>query len=142
NGKLAVAIVACLAWSALVGLVNGVLVGVVGLNSLIVTLSIGQIVLGIAQWRQLHIVIESSVPPALSSYAADEFLGITLFFWTGLAITVLLALCLRYTTPGRRFQAVGANTQAAWFAGIRVRRYIVSAYVGAALLYGAAGIML
>jgi ribose/xylose/arabinose/galactoside ABC-type transport system permease subunit len=37
---------------------------------------------------------------------------------------------------------VGANQRAAWVAGIRVERYVVSAYVGAALLYGGAGILL
>jgi ribose transport system permease protein len=142
NANLATAIAACLGWSALVGLVNGVLVGVVGLNPLIVTLAVGQIVLGLAQWRLTHIVVESAVPSALSSWAQDEFLGVTLLFWTGAAVTVFVALCLRYTSVGRRFQAVGANPQAAWVAGVKVRRHIVFAYVAACVLYGVAGIML
>ena len=47
GSKLAVAIVLCLAFSALIGLVNGLLVGIVGLNALIVTLAVGQIVTGV-----------------------------------------------------------------------------------------------
>jgi ribose/xylose/arabinose/galactoside ABC-type transport system permease subunit len=65
-----------------------------------------------------------------------------MLFWVGVAITIVLAVLLRYTTVGRRFQVVGANRQAAWIAGIRVQRYVVLAYVVAAVLYGAAGILL
>ena len=60
NDKLAVAILICLGWSALIGLVNGVLVAVAGLNPLIVTLAVGQIVLGIANERHDQIVVESA----------------------------------------------------------------------------------
>ena len=111
NDKLAVAILICLGWSALIGLVNGVLVAVAGLNPLIVTLAVGQIVLGIANERHDQIVVESAVPPALSDWAQHKVLGISLLFWTGLAITLLLAVCLRFTIIGRRFQAVGANSR-------------------------------
>ena len=83
NDKLAVAILICLGWSALIGLVNGVLVAVAGLNPLIVTLAVGQIVLGIANERHDQIVVESAVPPALSDWAQHKVLGISLLFWTG-----------------------------------------------------------
>ncbi|HEY1369980.1 MAG TPA: ABC transporter permease [Gaiellaceae bacterium] len=142
NDRLAIAIVACLAWSALIGLVNGLLVGVAGLNALIVTLAVGQIAVGVTVGYARSIANESAVPPALSSWATDEFLGISWLFWVGLLLTIALALALRYTTVGRRFQLVGANSRAAWIAGIRVQRYVVLAYVAAAVLYGVAGILL
>ena len=63
-------------------------------------------------------------------------------FWVGVWLTVAVALLLRYTPLGRRFQVVGANTRAAWIAGIHVQRYVVMAYVGAAALYGVAGMLL
>ena len=44
NGRLALGILACLGLGAAVGLVNGILVGIVRLNPLIVTLAVGQIV--------------------------------------------------------------------------------------------------
>src|ERR671936_957045 len=44
NGRLPVAILVCVAVGALVGLVNGVFVGLFRLNPLIVTLAVGQIV--------------------------------------------------------------------------------------------------
>jgi ribose/xylose/arabinose/galactoside ABC-type transport system permease subunit len=57
-------------------------------------------------------------------------------------LTIFVALFLRYSSPGRRFQAVGANPRAAWMAGIRVRTHVVFAYTAAGALYGAAAILL
>ena len=55
---------------------------------------------------------------------------------------VAVALVLRYTTAGRRFQAVGANPRAAWMAGLRVRTHVVFAYTAAGILYAVAAILL
>jgi ribose transport system permease protein len=142
NDQLGTTIVICLAWSALIGFVNGVLIGVAQLNPLIVTLAVGQILLGIANWYAGGIPNESAVPSGLSSFATDRFLGISLTFWVGVLLTVLLALCLRQTPVGRRLQAVGANPRAAWLAGVHIRVHVVLAYVAASVLYGVAGILL
>jgi ribose transport system permease protein len=107
-----------------------------------VTLAVGQIVIGITVGYARTIANESSVPPALSSWAIRDFLGVQWIFWVGVISAVALALFLRYTTVGRRFQLVGANPRAAWIAGIHVQRYVILAYVGAAVLYGTAGVLL
>ena len=78
----------------------------------------------------------------LSSWAAEKPLGISVVFWTGAAITIVVALLLRYTVVGRRFQAVGANPRAAWMAGLHVRTYVVFAYTAAGILYGVAAVLL
>src|SRR3990170_1126681 len=57
-------------------------------------------------------------------------------------LTIFVALFLRYTAAGRRFQAVGANPRAAWMAGIHVRTHVVFAYTAAGALYGAAAVLL
>jgi ribose transport system permease protein len=142
NSRLPLAIVVCIGASALIGLVNGLLVSAGGLNPLIVTLAVGQIVIGVTVGYARSIANESAVPDGLSSWAINEFLGIGLIFWVGIALTITLALVLRYTAFGRRFQVVGANSRASWIAGIQVQRYVILAYVGAAMLYGIAGILL
>ena len=142
NGRIWVAIVVCLAWSALIGFVNGVLVSIGRLNPLIVTLAVGQIVIGVTVGYARTIANESAAPPGLSSWVIGDLFGVTRLFWIGLAITVVLTLALRYTTVGRRFQVVGANQRAAWIAGVHVQLYVIFAYVFAAVLYGAAGILL
>ena len=142
NHGLAVGILVCVALGALVGLVNGILVGIVRLNPLIVTLAVGQIVLAYSSKYAREHTISLQVPDELASWAARKPLGITAVFWTGAAIAVVVALLLRYTTAGRRFQAVGANPRAAWMAGLRVRSHVVFAYTAAGILYSLAAILL
>jgi ribose transport system permease protein len=140
--RLALGLLACLGLGAGVGLVNGILVGIVRLNPLIVTLAVGQIV---AAWS-LRYARENTnslqVPNALTSWAADKPIGLSSVFWTGAGITLVVALLLRYTASGRRFQAVGANPQAAWMAGLHVRTHVVFAYTAAGTLYAMAAILL
>lgn len=142
DGNLPLAIVVCLAASLLVGFVNGLLIGVVGLNPLIVTLAVGQIVTGVTVGYARTIANESAVPAALGSFGVDQFLGVSSIFWVGVGLALVLALVLRYTTVGRRFQLVGANSRSAWIAGIHVQRYVILAYTAAAGLYAGAGILL
>ena len=134
NDKLAVALFVCLALSALVGLINGLLVGVAGLNSLIVTLAVGLIADGChRRLRDEHRERVGSAAGVLLLGHAPARRGSAGSSGWASPSTIVLALVLRYTTVGRRFQAVGANPRAAWIAGISVRRYVVLAYVGAAV---------
>jgi ribose transport system permease protein len=142
NSHLALAILACIGVGALVGLVNGIFVGVLKLNPLIVTLAVGQIVLAWGLKYSRDVASGENVPGALSSWAAEKPLGVSSVFWTGAAIAVAIALVLRYTAAGRRFQAVGANPRAAWMAGVHVRTHVVFAYTAAGTLYAGAAVLL
>jgi ribose transport system permease protein len=142
NGRLALGILACLGLGALVGLANGIFVGILRLNPLIVTLAVGQIVLAWGLRYSRGVTNESDVPQALSSWAAEKPLGISVVFWTGAAVTLAVALALRYTAAGRRFQAVGANPRAAWMAGLHIRTHVVFAYTAAGFLYATAALLL
>jgi ribose transport system permease protein len=144
NHRLVLGMLACIGLGAAVGLANGILVGIVRLNPLIVTLAVGLIVLAYSEhyYYTGNIVNKPGVPPALATWATHKPLGISAVFWTGAAIAVALALLLRYTAPGRRFQAVGANPRAAWMAGLHVRTHVVFAYTAAGALYGVAAILL
>jgi len=142
NGRLALAILACVGLGALVGFTNGIFVGVLKLNPLIVTLATGQIVLAWGLKYSRDVASGENVPSALSSWASEKPLGISSVFWTGAAVTVAVALVLRYTAAGRRFQTVGANPRAAWMAGVHVRTHVVFAYTIAATLYAGAAVLL
>ena len=126
--------------AAIIGLVNGLLVGGLGLNALIVTLAVGQIVSGFAFRYYATEAIQTPVPPALVAWTSVRFLGVTRIFWIGVVLTVVLILIFRYTTLGRRFQVVGANPTASRIAGLRVNLNQVTTYVIAAIFYAAAGV--
>jgi ribose transport system permease protein len=140
--RLALGVLASVGVGALVGLVNGVLVAVVRLNPLIVTLATGQIALAWSVRYNREVASNPYVPQALSSWAGHKPLGVSSVFWTGAALTLLVAFALRYTAAGRRFQAVGANPRAAWMAGLHVRTHAAFAYVAAGALYGGAAVLL
>lgn len=142
DDRLVPAIAVALGVSALIGLVNGLLVGVLKLNALIVTLAVSQVIRGIGIDYAAKVANEASVPNNLSTWATTQFLGFSYIFWVGILVAVILTLLLGYTVPGRRFQSVGANPRAAQIAGIPVKLYVVFAYAGAGMLYGMAGILL
>jgi len=140
--KLIPAIIAALVVASLCGLLNGLIIGVLKLNALIVTLAVGGIVYGAAIGYSTSIARESSVPPLFASWLRIQFLDISVSLWISLLVTLLIVLFFRYTAVGRRFQAVGANSVAAWIVGIRVNAYVILAYVIAGFLYGLSGILL
>jgi ribose transport system permease protein len=143
NDRLVSAIFVVLGWAVVIGLVNGIFVAVLEFNPLIVTLSVGLVLEGLTVRYRFGTANESAVPPSLSNWVFRKpALGISWVFWVGLLLTAVLALVLRSTSAGRRFRSVGANPRAAWIAGIRVRRYVVSAYIASALAAGAGAILL
>ena len=142
DSRIWIAALTAVGVAALIGLVNGILIGGLKLNALIVTLAVGQIVLGIVNRYVRTFPVQSAVPVGLSDWAGSRFLGVSPIFWIGVVITVFLILGLRYTTVGRRFQAVGANPVSSQVMGVRVMLNQILVYVVAAMFYAVAGIAL
>jgi ribose/xylose/arabinose/galactoside ABC-type transport system permease subunit len=140
--RIGVAIVTALAVAAAIGAVNGILIGGLKLNALIVTLAVGQVVSGIVARYVRTFPVQSAVPEGLSDWTSNRILGISPIFWIGLGVTVLLILALRYTTVGRRFKVVGANPVASNVVGLRVTLNQILVYVAASVLYAVAGVAL
>ncbi|HJQ77759.1 MAG TPA: ABC transporter permease [Acidimicrobiia bacterium] len=142
DGRIAIAILTAAGVGALIGLVNGLLIGGLRLNALIVTLAVGQVVAGAVARYGRTFPVQSRVPEAWTDWTFTRILGISPVFWVGVVITLLLILGFRYTAIGRRFQVVGANPIASEVVGIRVRLNQILVYVAAAVLYAIAGVAL
>ena len=142
NDKIWIAVGTAIAVAALIGLVNGLLIGGLKLNALITTLAVGLIVAGIVNRYASTFPVQSRVPPALSDWTSSRLLGVSPVFWLGFALTVVLIVGLRYTAVGRRFQAVGANPVASHVVGVRVNLNQILVYVAAAVFYAVAGMVL
>jgi ribose transport system permease protein len=141
DDRLFEAIVTVFVVAVVIGLVNGFLVAVFELNPLIVTLSTSLILLGINTEYRAKNAQNTAVPDRLADFVLiDKWLGISKTFWFVAVVTIALGVVLRSSTVGRRFQAVGANRRAAWMAGIRVKLYVIGAYVGASIAGGMAAI--
>lgn len=142
DSRIWLAVAAAVGVAALIGLVNGVLIGGIKLNPLIVTLAVGQVTVGLVNRYVRSFPVQSPVPPAWSEWASTRILGISPIFWVGLGVTLLLIVVLRYTSFGRRFQVVGANPVASQVVGVRVTFNQIMVYVAASALYAVAGVAL
>jgi ribose transport system permease protein len=142
DSRIWIAILTAVGVAALIGLVNGILIGGLKLNALIVTLATGQIVIGIVSRYVRTFPVQSAVPAGLSDWAASRFLGVSPIFWVGVAVTAFFIVALRYTSVGRRFQIVGANPVSSQVIGLRVTLTQILVYVAAAVLYAIAGVTL
>ena len=142
DDRILLAVLTALGVAALIGLVNGILIGGLRLNPLIVTLAVGQVVTGVIARYVRTFPVQSPVPTGMSSWTSNRILGVSPIFWIGLAVTVVVILTLRYTSVGRRFQVVGANPVASQVVGVRVTLNRILVYSVAAMLYATAGIAL
>ncbi len=131
----------CVALGLVVGLVNGVLIVKVRASSMIVTLAVAMILLGIvialSQFRA-----PGDAPEFLRELARRRVLGVPLPVLAWLAVLVPVALFLRLTVFGRTLDAVGVNPQAAALSGLPHLRVIFSAHVVSALVSVLCGFIL
>jgi len=135
------AIVVALLSGVAVGIVNGGLVVLLGLDSLVTTLGMSAFVSGIVLWisgsRTIGGVSETLVDPVTVS----RFLGIPLVFYYGLALCVVLWYLLEFTPLGRRLLFVGRGRSAARLGGVRVGRVRFGAFVASSAFAAAAGVL-
>jgi ribose transport system permease protein len=139
---LPVAILVTLGACFLVGLVNGLLVVRVGINSLITTLATGSILYGIVLWYTKGTVLFSNIPPSFGSISNSSFVTVPLPLWYGLALILAFELLLGYKPTGRRMYAIGGNRRASELVGIRVQRLVIGSFITAAVVAGMGGIII
>jgi len=135
------AIAVVLAIGLTVGMVNGALVVLLNIDSFIVTLGSGTVIQGVVLWISDSNTI-SGVSPALVEWVIqNRILGISLAFWYGLVLTVILAYVFSYTALGRRLLFVGRGRNVARLSGISVGRVRWGALAASAVIASAAGVI-
>lgn len=138
------AVVIALVLAALVGLVNGIGVGIFRVQPLIMTLATGLVALGGANvYQKLVITAGSRVPEPVATLGSGTSFGFfpnTLFLF--IPIALLIMFMLKRTGYGRMLYAVGDNPVAARLAGVRVWQVLLVLYVLSGLLAGIGGIVL
>ena len=134
------AVAAVLAIAAAVGLVNGAIVAVFGVNPLIATLGVGLILQGLLSASFNNFA--GSVPAAFQAVAYGA-IGPVPYSVLGLLLLGLAsAWVLGATRFGAHLYAVGGNAGGARLAGIRTELVIIQAHVVCSLLAGITGLYL
>jgi ribose/xylose/arabinose/galactoside ABC-type transport system permease subunit len=134
------AVVVVLIISTVLGFVNGVIISKSKTTPLIITLGMMYVYYGIG------LIISEGRPQSLGG--RFEFLGraqigpvpFTVILY--LLIFAFAFLLRRYTTYGRRLNAIGGNEVAAFLSGINVDLHVISIYSLSGLIVGLGGLVL
>jgi rhamnose transport system permease protein len=134
--------VAAVALGAVLGAFNGFLITRLGLPSLAVTIGTLTLYRGIAQGILPTDTI-GGFPSYLTNIGVVPIPGTRIPYSIGFfgALAVVFAVVLHATPLGRAIFAIGAGQQAAFFAGIRVKRIKFWLYVLSGVLSGFAGVL-
>ena len=135
------AIIASLVMALVWGLINGLLIVSVGINSVVVTLGVSSVAAGLGFLLSQETTV-SGIDPALAVVATGRFLDLPLLFWYGIVLVIIVAYIMQATPIGRNMLFVGSNRAVAKLAGISVTRVRLGAYLSSAALCGLGGVIL
>ncbi|UWR10673.1 ABC transporter permease [Sulfitobacter mediterraneus] len=136
------AVLIAMSMGLVVGVVNGIGVGVVRVHPLIMTLGTGLIATGCMQVYQRLVINAGSEIPAVLSWLGT---GRTFSMPNGLFLFVPFALfvfwLMRFTGFGRLLFALGSNENAAKLSGVRAWQVYVALYALSGLIAALAGLL-
>lgn len=134
-----IAVIVCLS----VGILNGLVVVVLKIDSFIGTLGTGFIVSAlISEVTNNNPVQSSKLDGAFTSMSVHLLFGIRQAFWFAVILAVILWLFMEYSSTGRRLYAAGFNPDAARLAGIKVDRLRFGSLLASSAIAAFAGVML
>lgn len=137
---LPMAIVLALFTGLAVGAINGVLVTVIGVNSLIVTLG------GLAAFRGAAFLVADGQTVLVKGFSylgsGRPFANIPMPVILLIIVGLIIFFVLKYTVYGRQVYAIGANPVAARLVGIRSGRVLFIAFLASGLGTAIAGLIL
>ena len=135
------AILVAVAAGVLVGAVNGALVTLLELESLVVTLGSGTFVSGVTLWISDSNTIGGISASLVDPVIAWDLLGIPLSFFYGLLLCAIVWLVLDHAPVGRRLLFTGRGRDVARLSGVRVGRVRFGALVTAGGIAAVAGVL-
>lgn len=113
---------------AAIGAINGFLVSVVGINSIITTLGTLAIFRGLAYFYATESLLINN-KPFIKIGRGFLFNHIPLTFIYMIVILLTIYFCLKYTKFGRNIYSIGANVHAARLAGIGTNNNVFFAFI-------------
>lgn len=131
-----------MAFGAVLGAVNGLVVTIAGVPSLVITLGTLYIFRGISNaWAGSTQYFIGNEPAAFGNLSVQTLFGIPLFAIAALIVVIIGAVFMFSTRAGRDLYAIGSDTDAARLFGIRVNARVVGAFIASGALSGLAGVL-
>src|SRR5260370_2827721 len=141
---IAAGIAAGIIAGAAVGLANGLVIAFLNVNPFITTLGTMVLVRGVVFLITGGAPVsgETGLPGEFIAFGSERFLGIHYLVCVPAVLLAVLFFVLHASPYGRRVYATGGGREAAYLAGVPVRRVIASTYVWCGALAGVPGVML
>ena len=117
-----------------VGVVNGALVVLLDIDSLIATLGSSTFIAGVVLWVSNSQTISGVSNTLINLVVVDRFLGIPLEFYYGIALGLVIFYVFEFMPIGRRLLFVGRGRSVARLSGIHVARLRWGALVVSGLI--------
>jgi ribose transport system permease protein len=139
---VAPAVMIALSCGVVVGVVNGIGVGVVRVHPLIMTLGTGLIATGCLQvYQRIFINAGSEVPGFLVWLGTGRTAGMPNGLFMFIPFALFILWLMRYTGFGRLLFALGSNEKAAKLSGVRAWQVYIALYALSGLIAALAGLL-
>jgi rhamnose transport system permease protein len=139
---IVVVFLAGMAFGALLGAVNGLLVTVAKVPALVITLGTLYIYRGLNNaWAGGTQYFADDRPEAFGNLLVDTVLGFPLITLIAVIVVVIVAIYLAGARSGRDLYAIGSDPDAARVFGIPVTKRVLLAFVANGVLAGLAGVL-
>ncbi len=127
---------------AVCGVVNGAIVTVLRVPSLVVTLGTLYVIRGIGSaWAGGNQIASFSLPNGFNKIGYGTFLGVPYLAIVTIVAVAIATYAMRAFRTGRDFYAIGSSPEAARRAGIRVSLRVFVAFVLSGAIAGFAGVL-
>jgi ribose transport system permease protein len=138
---LPLAFIAAIGASTLIGVINGLLVTRIGINSFIVTIAMGALITGsISAYTQGNVFYEN-IPAGLVEFGRGNYFGIPKPVVYAFICALIMWYLLAHTPFGRYLYAIGGSKDAAALSGIPVKNLVMTSFASAGFLAGVAGVV-
>jgi ribose/xylose/arabinose/galactoside ABC-type transport system permease subunit len=144
------AIMLGMAAAALIGFINGLVIGKFKANPIIWTLSMNFMLDGLIRWlysnKQIYPDTVASANPEVAEMFINisriSILGVPLAVFVMIILIIVAQYILTKTKFGQQLKVIGSNPEVAKYSGINVSGNIMRAYILTSLAAGVAGIFI
>jgi ribose transport system permease protein len=125
----------------MVGVVNGLVTVIFGIESLIVTLGMGTFVAGVTLWISNSNTVSGISQNLVNPVVVWRFLGIPIEFYYVLGVALILGYVMEFVPAGRRLLMAGRGREVARLSGMHVNRIRFVAFVSSGGFGAVAGVL-
>lgn len=138
----ALAIPAALIFGAFVGIINGVGVAILRIPSMVWTLAVNSMLLGVAVLNTGGFNPKGEASTTMIWLATGDFAGLPVAFLVWMAVTGAMALLLKRSGFGRYLSSIGYNEKATFLSGVSTPSVIFAAFAIAGICSALGGVLL